>query len=296
MLQYGRHRVQGIQDPLELDRAEHPPLGEGDQAELGRHGQAQSALRPHHDPGQVEGVGRGDEVVQVVAADPAQNLGIAPVDLLGMTAGQIADHPVAVTLQVPAPAAGVQIFLRHGSEMHQAPVRKHHVQLQNVVDGLAVDHGTGPRRVVGHGAAHRGPIRGGEIQRQDEAVGFEGEIQLVQDDPRLHHHGSALHVQVQDPVHVLGEVQLEAAADGLARLGGPPAPGGDGNTVAPAGADGPDHVLHAAGEHHPLGHDLVDAGVGGVDGPGDPVETDLPLERGAQGRFQGLAQGFGRHA
>ena len=103
-------------------------------------------------------------------------------------------------------------------------------------------------------------------------------VQLGQDDPGLYPHPSPVGIDFQHPSHVLGEVELNAGPHGLPALGGASAPGRDRYPVLAADAERGDHVLLRARNHHACGKDLVDAGVGGVDGPRELVEANLALQ------------------
>ena len=112
-------------------------------------------------------------------------------------------------------------------------------------------------------------------------------IQLRQDDSGFHADGSRLHVQLQNPPHVLGKINLDSGADGLPALGCAATSGGDGDSLSAAEVHGPNHVVGRSWDDHADRHDLIDAGVGGIHASGHRVEADLTLE----GAFQRLLEG-----
>ena len=57
----------------------------------------------------------GNKRIEVVAADAAQDLGEAAVDLLGMLGGQSPGHAVAGTFQVLLGAFGLELRLRQAA-------------------------------------------------------------------------------------------------------------------------------------------------------------------------------------
>ena len=107
-------------------------------------------------------------------------------------------------------------------------------------------------------------------------------VQLVEDDAGLGADPSLVGVYLDHPAHVLGEVEHDRAAHRLSGEAGAASAGKHGDAVMCCGFDHRDDVLLASREHHADGLDLVDAGVGAVEGPRHGVETDLALDQTLQ--------------
>ena len=127
-----------------------PGRGPLDQLQLGLDGQAERSLRPDQQAGQVEAESalaaraRRNELIQVVSANAAQDLGEAAVDLLGMLGGQPPGHAVTGAFQVCPAHLGLELRLRHRLQVDQAAVGQNGLQLEHMIDRLAVEHDLAP--------------------------------------------------------------------------------------------------------------------------------------------------------
>jgi hypothetical protein len=127
-----------LQQILELDRQHRLGLGERHQIDLGARHHRQRALGADQYPGQVERPRRVHELVEVVAADAAQDLGVAPVDLAGQVARGAPHHAVAGAFEGRRGGTAFGFGVVDRTEVRQRAVGQDHVLLEHVVDGLAV--------------------------------------------------------------------------------------------------------------------------------------------------------------
>ena len=103
-------------------------------------------------------------------------------------------------------------------------------------------------------------------------------VQAVEHHAWLHTRPSLLEVDLQDAIHVPGEVEHQGASDGLPGEAGAGAAGQERDALARGEGDGRGHILLVAGHHHPKGLFAVDAGIGAVERPGKAVEVDFSLQ------------------
>src|SRR5262249_6100281 len=92
-------------------------------------------------------------------------------------------------------------------------------------------------------------------------------------------------VDLQHLVEMTRAIQDDARTDTLPRLRSAAAARGERHTEPPADLDGGDDVRLATRMDHAQGYDLVDAGVGGVNGPAQTVKTNFSGHVPAQGRL-----------
>ena len=93
---------------------------------------------------------------------------------------------------------------------------------------------------------------------------FEGCVQVVQHQARLHGGGALLCVDRHDLAHVFGVVDDQARTHGLATLAGAAAARHDGHAQIAANVHGQAHIGRITRHKHTQGHDLVNRGIGGV--------------------------------
>ena len=90
--------------------------------------------------------------------------------------------------------------------------------LQHVVDGFAVQHGSGTAGVVRHHAADGRAACGRNVGREAQVVRLQLCVQFVEDDTGLDANPTLLDVQFQDLVVVLRSIDLNSFADRLSGL------------------------------------------------------------------------------
>ena len=117
-----------------------------------------------------------------------------------------------------AVAGGFELVGREGMKMRDARVGQHHLELEHVIDRLAVQNRSRAAGIVGDHAAHGGAARRGDVGREAQAMRPERRVQFVQDDAWLDARPSLLDVYFQHAVEVLRGVELKARTDRLARL------------------------------------------------------------------------------
>src|SRR6185312_14517368 len=112
----------------------------GNEAQRGCEGESASALRADQSARDMEALLR-QEVVEIVAGDAARDVGIAPPDLIAVAVAQGAER--AIDLGAPAAAAHDEIerLVRGRADAQAQPVIGENLQLLDIVDGLAAEHG-----------------------------------------------------------------------------------------------------------------------------------------------------------
>ena len=285
MAQHLRRRAQRLEQVVELERDQRLHRRQRHQPDRRLGHEAERALRAHHQPRQVDRRRRIDEGVEVVAADPAQDLGEAAIDLGGVGLRQRRDVTEGPRHDRLAPRGLGQRLAGQRRERRRRSVGQHHLLRADVIDGLAVEHRAGAARVVGHHAADGGAARRAHVRREAQAVRLELVVQFVEDDPRLDPRGPRVGIDRQDAVEVLRGVEHQPGADRLPGLRRAAAARGDRHAVPGGDGDGGGDVVAGPRQHHAARLDLVDAGVGGVEGARGLVEPHLAGDCRAQLSF-----------
>ena len=130
----------------------------------------------------------GDELVQVVAADAAQDSGITQPDLGFQRQAEPLDGTIGGALDVFPRHLCLQLGVGYGAEADRIAVREDDLQCLHVVERFAVDDRARSGGIIGDHAADGGAIGGGEIERQLQPVRLEQLVQFVEHDARLDRH------------------------------------------------------------------------------------------------------------
>ena len=282
VLEEGRRGAERVEQIVELDRQYRRGGRQRDEVHPGLDHQAERAFRADDQVGEVEracGVGKR---VEVVAADPSEDLGIAAVHLGGVFDTQPAHRPIAPPLERVRRADRVELVRRQRPQMDDGAVADRHVEIEYVVDRLAVEHRACPTGVVADHAADGGPAGGGDVGGELQPVGEQMRVQLGEHDAWFDTCPALGDVHLEHAVEVLGRVQLEPGANSLPRLRGAAATRGDRDAVSAGDLDRADDVVAGSDDNDPGRLDLIDAGVGGVEGASEGVEADVALDRGLQ--------------
>ena len=176
---------------------------------------------------------------------------------------------------------------RQRAERRLACVGQDHVEGEHMVDRHAVPHRLAASRVVADHPAERGPVPGGGIRAEHQAVPRARQVQLFLHHPGLHLCHAPLGVDLDDPVHVPRQVHHDRMPDRLAGQAGPGAPRQHRDAELGGGGHDRGHVGRVTGKDHPDWLDRVHAGVAREEVPGVRVEPDFTTDHAAQ-RFREL--------
>ena len=221
----------------------------------------------------------GVDRLQVVAADPPQELRKPALDRVRMVGGDVPD-PREETAEasgrvVRAPCPRVS---RDRPETTRGAVGQQSFDRVHVVDHVPVADGAGPATVVPRHAAEGRAAPGGHVHGKEEPVRPQGAIEGVQHEAGLHGDPALLEVEVEDAVQVLAEVDDEGRADRLPALRGPASTGKEGRAGLRGQRDDAGDILIGARNRHPDGIDLVDRSVRRVASAAGAVEENLALD------------------
>ena len=294
--QHQRRRRQRVEQILELDR-QHGLCGrQRNEVDFCGDDETERALGADDQLREVERLsGRGsvDQLVEVVSAHAAQDLREAALDLLFARACELAHRPVARGVEAAARGSGVNLRGSERAKVREGSVGQDDLQLEHVIDRLAVEHRPRAARVVRDHAADRGTAGGGNIRSEAQAVGAQWRVQLVEHDARLDPGPSFRDVQLEHVVEILRRIELQSRADRLSRLRRAAASRRDRHSVTARDPDGVDDVVGGAGQDDSQRLNLIDAGVGGIQRARDLIEPDLardPMHEVTPQRVRGRAR------
>ncbi len=100
-------------------------------------------------------------------------------------------------------------------------------------------------------------------------------VELVEDNSRFHAGEALLEIHLENPVHVLGEVDHDRGANGLSCQAGSAPARQNGQTVIRGQRNGRRHVVSPARHHDSQGLNLINARVGAVQEAGESVRVNF---------------------
>src|SRR5262249_55470139 len=149
---------------------------------------------------------------------------------------------------------------------------------QNVVNRLSVDKRARPGRVVGDHPTDGRAIGCRNVDGKLQAMRLQLQVEIVEHATRFNTSPSFGGIDLDNPVEVFGAIELNAGTDGLPGLRRAAAACRDWDAEAAAHCQGGDDVFFRLGNYDAQGHDLVNAGIGGIEGPAEAIEADLALD------------------
>ena len=240
-------------------------------ARLGHGGQR--TLGPDDHLAGIEGAVSG-EFVQVVSAHAPHDPGIPGRDLVPVLVGDTADFAVDPSLHSARGGLLAVFAVAHRPEDRPRTVAQDHVEFQDVVDRLPVDDGMGAAGVVADHAADVRPVARRYVRGEQQSEGLQVGVELVQDHAGLDPGPARFDVDLEDPVHVAGEIDLDAAAHGLSGQAGAAAAGRDGDAPFVREPEDAGDLVRVGGIGDAERFDFVYAGVRAVQDPGRFVEPE----------------------
>jgi len=188
------------------------------------------------------------------------------------TRAQRGDRPEVDTVAVGQPGARADHVV-------------HHVAVGNRARAAGI--------VAGH-AAERGLCAGGDVHRKPQAVRLQLGIQVIEYQPGFDLRRALRHIDVEHLSKMLGGVDHQGRAGGLAALAGASAARQDRHLQVARDVDGEGDVALAAGHEHADWRDLIDGCIRGIAAARSRVEQHFAFGLGAQPAHQRHADIVGR--
>ena len=246
-----------------LDVDERPVARNGGDVEASLGDEAQRPFRAAQHPAHIQGVGVGGiEVLEIVTGQEAVELGEGGLYVGAPLAADAIEGAVDLPLAALQRQLVCQALAVHRLGRHDVTVLQHGLEPQHVIRGLAVHQRPLPRGICVDHAAQGGAVGGGEIRREEVAVGFEVGVELILHHPGLGPHPALLQINFQDLVHMAREIDDNAAAQGLTIGAGTAAAREEtqGRVLGPLGQlEHHRYVIRATRIEHRLRYDLIDA-------------------------------------
>ena len=132
MFQHFLSGFAGLENVPEMQHGQRGQRRARHQIDFGISNHAESSLGTHYHFGQVDRL-LAEERIQVVAADPAHNLGIAGFDFRQVLPGNPQDAAVNIRFQPVAVQLGRQFMGCQGAEVGRGGVSQNHIHFLNVV-------------------------------------------------------------------------------------------------------------------------------------------------------------------
>ena len=285
-------RRQGRGHALEAQDRESRAGGLGHQLQRRGRDRRQRALAAAHQRGQVhaiEGARRASveliqQQVEVVAVDMTLDGGDASPDLLAQRQRdrrQSLRHRALTRIPLARTLA----------EVHRGAVRHHHLEREEILHRPPMQDASRARRVVADHAAERGVSARRDIRTEEESLGRQRRVQLIQRDARLHARRARRRVDLEDRPAMRAEVHHHREVHTLARQTGAATAWQHRKVVRLAEPHQVRDPRRRPRHDHPDRLHLVDARVGRVEHPVVTIEADLAHAERA--KFVGHAQARG---
>ena len=104
--------------------------------------------------------------------------------------------------------------------MFHAAVTQDAFGFQDMMTCAAIDKGMGAAGIVAEHAAYAATVACGGLGTEEESVRFQGEVEFVEDDARLHPCPAFFSIDFQDLLEMFADVDHYAAAHHLSSDGG----------------------------------------------------------------------------
>lgn len=287
--------VEGFVNAGEVGAEQGGGGGEGLAVEFKLDAEEEGALGAGDEAAEVEGAGGGrverggvHEQVEGVAGVAALDFGAGEMGGDGGAMGGIGEEVAQAAVEagfegVGAGALGGKFVGSEGGESDFGAVGEEAAGGDEVFAGGAVNEGVGAAGVIAHHAADHGAVGGGGFGAEAEAVGGEGEVEVVADDAGFYAHAAGDGVDGKDAVEVAAEVHDEAGAHDLAGEGG--AGGARDEAEAVGGGEGEQgaEIGLGAGEGDGGREFLVFGGVGGVEAAEGETGMEFAVKAGGEG-------------
>ena len=225
----------------------------------------------------------GQQLIQVIAGNTPGDFRVARSDQVGVLVSQGPQLGVNRAATPPLDNYGIELVLvSGGSHRNLGAVVEENAQFFDIVDGFSGEQRMRAAGIIPDHPSERAAAMGGRIGTEGEMV-FLGFIsQRVQDDAGLNSGESPVRVDLQDLVHVLGEVQDHrdiAALPGQTRAGPSRQ---DRSAVFPARGHRGDHILFVTRNDKTDGNLAVVRAVRRIQGAAATIEAHFTFHHSLQ--------------
>src|SRR5262249_11059223 len=153
-------------------------------------------------------------------------------DFVSMFDRDLLYFPIDPILQAVSSGFEEQRLQINRTEDRFIAVTKHHGQLEDMVDGLPIENGTGSSRIIPDHASRGRAAAAGSVGTKQKSVRTQIAVQLILYDARLDSYPPLFRIKLQNVIHVLGKIQMNGMAHSLSRKTGATAPGQDRQNMA----------------------------------------------------------------
>ena len=178
--------------------------------------QRQRALGAAQDAVEIEAAFVVGQMCQIVAGQTAVERRKRRRDALPLGSHDVAHRAVDLTDPVVALAGGRQCCLGQRPTLEPFAAGQHDIDLEHVVARLAVFATALAAGIGGNHAANRGAVGGGKLRGEEQSMGLERGVELILDHAGLNPHPAVLDVDLEDPVHVTGDIHYQPVGQRLA--------------------------------------------------------------------------------
>ena len=215
------------------------------------------------------------ELIEVIAGDAPGNIRISRANERGVLIANRSE------LGVDSPAAtapsdeGTQFCFRRRANVQFRAIVEQNAKLFDIINRLAGEQGMSPARIVPYHSAQRASAVGGRIRTKCQMVNFGALAQAVQHDPRLNARNSGARIELQNLVHVFGEIQNNRDIAALAGKARASPTRQNRSAIFSACGYGCDHIIVVSRNHQADGNLTIVGSVCGVERATAAVEAHL---------------------
>ena len=235
------------------------------------------AFGPDQRAGHVEAI-FGQQEVEVVARNPAGNIGIALANQVGILIPEF--FQAGIDFSPPAAFADdlLQFRIAGLAYFQTKAVVGEDIESFDVVVGLSRHDGMHAAGVVADHAAERAAVVSGRVRRESQMMFLGGVAQVVKNHSGLHPGGALPGIDFHDVIHVAGEIEYQGDVAALSGERSSAAAAEQRSAVLARERDGGDDVIGVTGKNH-ADRDLAIVGaVGGVEGAAAGIEADVAAD------------------
>jgi hypothetical protein len=228
----------------------------------------------------------GQQLVEVVAGYAPRNPRKPGPDLVGVPVADLPEIRVDLAAASALSRDGIELAIACGAHRQLGAVVQQDPELLDVVDRLPGKQRVRPARVVADHAADRASVVGRRVRAERQVVRFGGIAQRIEHHAGFNAGESSRRVDLDDPIHVLREIEHHrhvAALPGQARSS---APRQDRRAVLSADRHRGDDILAVAWDDEADRNLAVVRSVGGIQGPAAAIKPYLATDRLLQVAFE----------
>ena len=227
-----------------------------------------------------------EQMVEVVSGNAARDIGELAANVVAIAIGELLETGVDLGAAATFALDAGEIFLAGSADVQALAIVGKDFERLDVVVGFTGHDRVHAAGIVADHTAESATVVSGGIGREGEVMLFGGGAEVIEDDAGFDASDAALRVNLEDPGHVLGEVENDGRVAALSGERRAAAAGEQRGLMFAAKSDGGENIFFVSRNDDADGNLAIIRAIGCIECAAAGVEADFTAKMPAESGFE----------